>query len=111
MVFIESKWFTRRLLELAGDKADDVLRAIQTDLLGSPSRGRMVSGLGGIRKGRCANPGRGKGKRGGYRYLYLFLARQDHVHLLFLLDKDEQEDLTSAERAILRRLVAGIEDE
>jgi hypothetical protein len=80
-------------------------------LLGSPSRGRMVSGLGGIRKGRCANPGRGKGKRGGYRYLYLFLARQDHVHLLFLLDKDEQEDLNSAERAILRRLVAEIEDE
>jgi hypothetical protein len=67
--------------------------------------------IGGIRKGRCANPGRGKGKRGGYRYLYLFLARQDHVHLLFLLDKDEQEDLTSAERAILRRLVAQIEEE
>ncbi len=111
MVFIESKWFTKRLLELAGDQADEVLRAIQTDLLGSPSRGRVVPGLGGIRKERCANPGRGKGKRGGYRYLYLSLARRDHVHLLFLLDKNEQEDLTSAERAILRRLVAEIEEE
>lgn len=110
MVFVESKWFTRRLLELAGDKADDVLRAIQTDLLGSPIRGRLVPGLGGIRKGRCANPARGKGKRGGYRYLYLFLARQEHVHLLFLLDKDEQEDLTAAERVLLRRLVAEIKE-
>ena len=111
MVFVESEWFTRRLLELAGDQADDVLRAIQTDLLGSPFRGRLVQGLGGIRKGRCANPGRGKGKRGGYRYLYLFLARRDRVHLLFLLDKGEQEDLTSEERVILRRLVAEIEKE
>ena len=85
-----------------------MLRGIQSDLLDSPARGRLVRGLGGIRKGRCANPRRGKGKRGGYRYLYLFLAHKDHVHLLFLLDKDEQEDLSSAERAVLRRLVAEI---
>ncbi len=111
MVFVESKWFTRRLLELAGEKADDVLRAIQADLLYQPSRGKVVPGLGGIRKGRCANPGRSKGKRGGFRYLYLFLVRRDHLHLLFLLDKDEQEDLTSAERSLLRRLVEEIKQE
>jgi hypothetical protein len=52
VVFIESKWFTRRLLELAGEKAEDVLRAIQTHLLLLPSRGKVVPGLGGIRKGR-----------------------------------------------------------
>lgn len=109
VVFIESRAFTRRLQELAGAAADGVLRQIQADLLEFPLRGRMVPGLGGIRKGRCANPGRGKGKRGGYRYFYLYLERRDHVHLLYLIDKGEQEDLTSAERAILRRLVAEIE--
>ena len=108
MVVVESKWFTRRIRELAREEADDVLRAIQTDLVTLPARGKVVPGLGGIRKARCANPRRGKGKRGGYRYLYLFLAQEDHIHLLFLLNKDEQEDLTSGERAILRRLVAEI---
>ena len=109
MVFIESKWFSKRLAELAGRKADEVLRAIQADLLDSPLRGRVVPGLGGIRKGRCANPRRAKGKRGGYRYFYLFLVCRDHIHLLFLLDKNEQEDLMPAERKILRQLVAEIE--
>ena len=109
MVFIESKGFTKRLLELAKDKADEVLGNIQHDLLQSPMRGSVVPGLAGIRKGRARNPSRGKGKRGGHRYLYLFLARQNQIHLLFLLDKDEQEDLSLPERVILRRLVAEIE--
>lgn len=73
MVFIESHAFTRRLAELAGDSADEVLRAIQADLLQNPQKGRMVEGLGGIRKARAANPTRGKGKRGGYRYMHLYL--------------------------------------
>jgi len=111
VVFIESKWFTKRLHELARGHADEVLSAIQNDLLGSTSRGKVVPGLGGIRKGRCGNPSRQKGKRGGYRYLYLFLSRKNHIHLLFLLDKKEQEDLSSTERAILSRLVAQIREE
>jgi hypothetical protein len=109
VVFIESRSFTRRLLELAGDKSDAVLGNIQSDLLQSPLRGRVVTGLAGIRKGRAQNPGHGKGKRGGYRYLYLFLPRRAHIHLLFLLDKGEQEDLSPKERVILRQLVADIE--
>jgi hypothetical protein len=70
----------------------------------------MVQGLGGIRKARCSNPGRGKGKRGGYRYLFLYLQNQDRIHLLYLLDKDEQEDLSSDERRVLRTLVTRIKE-
>lgn len=106
MVFIESTAFTRRLRELAGDNFEDVLNAIQDDLIANPQRGTVVQGLGGIRKARTGNPGRGKGKRGGFRYWYLFLERRDHIHLLILLDKDEQEDLDSRERTALRRMVA-----
>ena len=108
MVFIESAAFTRRLHILAGRHAGEVLRAIQDELLVNPFRGRVVEGLGGIRKGRMFNPSRGKGKRGGYRYLYLHLERRRHIHLLFLLDKNEQEDLTAGERFLLRRMVAEI---
>jgi mRNA-degrading endonuclease RelE of RelBE toxin-antitoxin system len=106
VVFIESAAFTRRLRELAGDKAEDVLNAIQDDLVANPRRGSMVQGLCGIRKARAGNPGRGKGKRGGFRYWYLFLERRDHIHLLILLDKDEQEDLDPQQRTTLRRMVA-----
>lgn len=105
MVFIESRLFTRRLAELAGDSAEDVLARIQADLLENPARGRMVQGLGGIRKARASNPGRAKGKRGGFRYLYLCLERRGHIHLLFLLDKGEQEDLSADERKALRGTV------
>jgi len=73
---------------------------MQSDLLRDPERGAVVSGLGGIRKARLANPGRGKGKRGGYRYMY-----RSHIHLLFLLDKEEQEDVTPEQRKALRQMV------
>ena len=106
MVFIESKVFTRRLASLAGDSADQVLRQIQNDLIQDPERGQMVKGLGGIRKARVANPSRGKGTRGGYRYMHLYLAHRNHIHLLALFDKDEQEDLDNKERIALRQLVA-----
>jgi hypothetical protein len=108
VVFVESRLFTRRLRELAGETAERVLFAIQTDLLVNPCRGRMVRGLGGIRKERTPHLARGKGKRGGFRYLYLYLARRAHIHLLHIFDKDEQEDLSSAERSILRKAVGEI---
>ncbi len=105
VVFIESRLFTRRLSELAGDSAGDVLAKIQADLLGYPVRGSVVQGLGGIRKARVSNPARGKGKRGGFRYLYLYLEHRRHVHLLFLLDKGEQADLDADERKAVRGMV------
>ena len=106
MVFIESLSFTRRLKQLAGEAAGEVLRALQNDLLQDPTRGNVVKGLGGVRKARLANPGRGRGTRGGYRYMHLYLEHRDHIHLLFLFDKDEQEDLSEKERRALRMIVA-----
>jgi hypothetical protein len=93
--FIESQPFSRKLHRLAGDGADEVLRA-------------MVPGLGGVRKARIANPGRGKGKRGGYRYLYLYLETRQHIHLLFLLDKNEQEDASEEQRKQIRQWAAQV---
>jgi hypothetical protein len=69
VVIIESQAFTRRLHQLAGTSADQVLRRIQEDLLRNPEKRDVAQGLSGIRKARTSNPNRGKGKRGGYRYL------------------------------------------
>lgn len=108
MEFIESQPFSRKLQRLAGDSADEVLRAIQGELERKPDRGAMVPGLGGVRKARIANPGRGKGKRGGYRYLYLYLEARQHIHLLLLLDKNEQEDATGEQRKQIRQWAAQV---
>lgn len=110
VVYIESSAFTRRLHQLAGTSALEVLNIIQGDLLKNPTRGDLVPGLGGIRKERCSNPIRTKGKRGGYRYLFLYLEHRNHVHLLYLLDKDEQEDLSSDERKLLKTLAIKIKE-
>ena len=108
MVFIESLWFSRRLEQLAGANAPEILTAMENDLLADPLRGKLVPGLGGVRKARIGNPGRGKGKRGGFRYFYLFVELRGHIHLLYLLDKNEQEDMTHRERETLRKIVSEI---
>lgn len=111
MEFIQSQAFTRRLHQFAGGAAVELLSAIQRDLLERPDRGAMVPGLGGVRKARIANPGRGKGKRGGYRYLYLYFERRQHIHLLILLDKNEQEDATEEQRRQIRQWAAQVKRE
>ena len=108
MIFIESLAFSARLEQLAGNTAPDALMRIQEELLMNPLRGNMVQGLGGVRKARMSNPARGKGKRGGFRCFFLFLEHRGHMHLLFLLDKDEEEDLSMQERKVLRQLVEQI---
>jgi mRNA-degrading endonuclease RelE of RelBE toxin-antitoxin system len=67
----------------------------------------MVPALGGVRKARLANPTKGKGKRGGYRCLYLYLETKQHIHLLVLLD-NEQEDASEEQRKQIRELLAQI---
>ena len=108
VVYIESRAFTARLHRLAGTAALDVLNSIQADLIKNPERGDLVQGLGGIRKARSSNPARSKGKRGGFRYLFLYLEDRNQIHLLYLLDKDEQEDLSADERKALRAWVSEI---
>jgi hypothetical protein len=108
VVFVESRAFTRRLAALGTAGSTALLSAIQRDLLDRPERGRLVSGLGGIRKARAADPDRGKGKRGGFRYLYLYLVGKERIHLMYLFEKHEQEDLSPAERDDLRRLATAI---
>jgi hypothetical protein len=108
MVFIESGIFTARLDALAGRSAADVLSQIQRDLMLNPGKGSLLRGLGGMRKARTSNPARSKGKRGGFRYFYLYLKNRQHVHLLLLLDKNEQADITNAEKKALKRLVDAV---
>lgn len=89
---------------MAGEAADGVLRMIEADLLKNPECGSLVPGLGGVRKARQANPRRGKGKRGGFRYLYMYFVRDQQIFLLYILDKNEQQDLTHDQRKWIRAM-------
>ena len=109
--FIELPVFTKRLLTLAKERAEDALLEIQGDLLENPIRGKVVQGTGGVRKARAADPARGKGKRGGLRYLYSFIEREGQIFLLMVFSKNEQDDLTKEQKKMLKRAVSELVEE
>jgi hypothetical protein len=103
--FIELPAFTRRLEAVAAERAEDVLLQIQNNLLENPMRGKVVEGTGGVRKARAADPGRGKGKRGGFRYLYYFIERAGQIFLLMIFSKGDQDDLSKDQKRVLQKAV------
>ena len=103
--FIEFPAFTKHLMALAKDHAEDVLLEIQSDLLANPKRGKVIQGTAGVRKARAADPARGKGKRGGFRYLYYYIERDGQIYLLLVFSKDEQADLTKDQKNTLAQSI------
>jgi hypothetical protein len=99
--FVESVDFSIHRQRFMDDAA---LRAFQNELLVQPNRGDVMPGCGGLRKVRTADPSRGKGKRGGARVIYLLIPEADRIDLLLIYGKDEQDDLTPAQRKTLSRL-------
>ena len=70
----------------------------------NPKAGDIVPGTGGVRKMRIALPGRGKS--GGARVIFYYQDDEWPVLLLEVFAKDEQADLTKAERNALAKLIA-----
>jgi hypothetical protein len=108
--FIEFPAFTKRLLALAKDRADDVLLEIQSDLLENPERGPVIEGTAGVRKARVADPTRGKGKSGGFRYMYYYIERDGQIFLLMIFSKKEQADLTSEQKKIVKQAIMALRE-
>ncbi len=100
MEFVETSIFCRQITALVDD---DTYRELQARLAVDPSAGAVIRGTGGLRKVRMA--ARGKGKSGGARVIYFHLAQRDQIAMLFAYGKDEQDDLTTDQRAVLRRVV------
>ncbi len=66
MEFIENPAFTRHLARYLDD---DECKSLQNELARNPQAGDLMPGTGGFRKTRWADPGRGKGRRGGLRII------------------------------------------
>lgn len=83
---------------------DATLASLQDLLNRKPEVGKVMKGCGGLRKIRIADPKRGKGRRGGARVIYLHVPEANWIFLMDIYDKNEREDLSKDERAVLAEL-------
>jgi hypothetical protein len=93
----------RRLLGKTG--FDELLEFLAS----RPKAGRIIQGTGGLRKVRIARPGRGKS--GGARVIYYYHNENKPILLLLIYAKADQENLTDAQKAQLKKHVDAIIDE
>ena len=102
LTFVEMPWFTERLRRRLDA---ETYRAFQNELLANPDKGDVMPGCGGLRKVRCADPSRGRGKRGGIRIIYLYIPTARRIDLFDVYGKDEKDDLSPSEKKLLATLV------
>lgn len=105
--FIEVPLFSKRWKEIGLD--DDDLLALQIILLKDPESGPVMSGTGGIRKVRF--PLEHRGKRGSVRVCYTDFEEYEVTYLITAFTKDEQSNLSSEEKNVLKKLVKSLKDE
>lgn len=100
MIFIETPAFTEDAQALL---PDDSYADLQLALAARPTAGDLIPGTGGLRKIRWRLPGHGK--RGGARVIYYWRASQSQILLLAIYGKGTKDDLTAAEKKLLRQIV------
>jgi hypothetical protein len=96
----ETAVFTRQVQDLLDTES---YRLLQLELVDRPDRGTMIVGSGGLRKVRWQ--GSRGGKRGGTRVIYFWARDRDTILMLLAYAKADQDDLTTEQLKILRRVV------
>ncbi|MBV8781677.1 MAG: type II toxin-antitoxin system RelE/ParE family toxin [Phycisphaerae bacterium] len=84
---------------------DDNLRSLELQLMNHPEAGAVVAGGGGLRKARFAPPSRHTGKSGAMRIAYVFFRTAETMLLLAVFPKNEQANLTAAQKAAFRDVI------
>lgn len=97
-LFVETERFRKEWIN-SGLDGDD-FKNFQNFLLHRPDSGDVLVGCGGIRKIRWKKAG--MGKSGGVRIFYLDLTSYEVIYLLAVIEKSEGENLSKAERNILK---------
>ena len=100
--FVELPAFERTRKDYLDDEA---YRLLKLELMESPTAGAVIEVTGSLRKLRQADPRRGKGKRGGLRVIYYWWSGNDQFWLFTVYDKDQVDDLTPAQRKVLKHLL------
>lgn len=105
--FIEIPLFTKRWKQIGA--GDEELQELQSIILANPKVGPVIEGAGGIRKMRFAFDHRGK--RGSIRVCYLDFGEYGLTYLITAFKKNEQQNITEAEKNNLKKLVKVLRDE
>jgi len=101
-LFVELPAFERNRSEYLTDEG---FRGLQNEMIKTPEAGDLIPGTGGLRKLRHGDTTRGKGKRGGLRIIYFWWEPKRQFWLFTLYDKDELDDLSPKEKAVLKTLL------
>ena len=103
---VETIAFARRAKKLlTADEHDDLLLYLSIYY----AAGDEIPGTGGVRKLRYATGGRGKS--GGMRVIYYFFDEENPLLALYLYGKNEQGNLTPAEKRLATSLAAAMKAE
>jgi hypothetical protein len=97
----ETPLFTRQAREVWDDSERE---AFVEFIAQNPKEGDVIPETGGVRKIRWIRPG--SGKRGGARVIYFYHNGDRPLYLLMVYAKARQENLTSEEKKIVRKLAA-----
>lgn len=110
LTFIELPVFMSQVDKLGKPLSDEVLSAIENDLLKNAERGDVIQGANGARKARIADPRRQKGKRGGFRYIYVYFEPFARIYLLLFYGKGVKDDLNKVEKNIIADSIKRIKE-
>lgn len=100
----------KQIDKLGKPLSDEVLSAIENDLLQDSERGDIIQGTKDARKARIADPSRGKGKRGGFRYIYIYFESFARIYLLLFYGKDAKDDLSAAEKKVIADSITRVKE-
>ena len=99
MTVVETQEFKRRAeSRMSESERHDFI----TFIAGDPENGALMRGTGGIRKSRWGVGARGKS--GGVRVIYYYHSPQIPIFLLTVFAKNERDNLSQAERNLLKQL-------
>ena len=105
--FIEVPLFTKHWKEIGLN--DEELQALQIMLLKDPESGPIMEGTGGIRKVRFPLENRGKSR--SVRVCYADFTEYEAIYLITAFEKKDQENLTTEEKNVLKKLVKSLKAE
>jgi hypothetical protein len=84
---------------------DEPLLELENLILSNPERGPVMTGTGGLRKLRFSPSAWGKGKSGSLRIGYSHHPSLEKIFMIAVYAKNEQSNLTRAERKEIKRLL------
>ena len=107
---IQARGFSKeidRLLHNRNLLAED-FEEFKKHLAENPKDGDLVPGTAGIRKTRLKSAS--KGKSGGFRICYYYYQEYEDLYLIMIYQKNKQENITAAEKKVLKELVLAIKE-